>query len=938
MLFSRGAELERIDRLLAGFGNGQGFALVLRADIGIGKSALLDAVAERPGAGHVLRVCGTPSESEVAFSGLSELAQPLLANLADLPAHQADALRAVLTLSDGTVSGALAVFVAVTSFLASGAESLPRLCLVDDAQWLDAASADALLFAARRLTERPVGFVFAVREGAASAFDANWLPTMVISPLSEAVARDLAAAVAPRLASSVLDSVVAAAEGNPLALVEFARMADTQAGREGMRSRGPRSRGPRSHGLQPHGFQPHGLQPHGPLRVSERLERAFGARAADLPAAARLALVVLATAETSRLEIIASAVAAATGTSAALDPAVDAGLVIMRDDRVAFRHPLVRSAVYQAAALASLRAAHVALAAALAGTEPERAAWHRALAAPALDEQVAADLERTAALAHRRGGHVAEARALERAARLSPDAGLGTARLLAAGTAALLAGEHAWARSLLEEVTGRTDDPLVLADAEHELAQLAFWREGRRSGSLQAAVRRVEPLDPARAARLYSFELAALITDYRVSAALPIAERAWALIGHGVEPFEVSFRVAHVLVMAGRTAAAAALADRAAHAVEAAGNTTAMIMLSQPLWWLERYDTARDLLDAATAELRASGGLWMLCHALVATAELERRVGRLGVAYSSAAEALALAEQLDEPMQQTEALYELAAAEAALGQEVQARAHAEQALRIIAGRSFGVAEIRVATAAALGGAALAADRPQEAAQRLAPAVELVLSGGVADPALVPCIADLIEAYVACGRSDAASPLCDWLAEQAERCDRKWARLAAVRCRTLLGAADSGDLRQALADDDGATRLETARSWLALGARLRREGHRRDAGLALRRANEIFETAGASRWAVRAAGELRACGEKAPDSPGAPVALLTPRETRVAMLVAQGARSREVASALFLSERTVESHLAAVYRKLGVRSRTELAVHLAAPASIREEVQ
>jgi DNA-binding CsgD family transcriptional regulator len=154
----------------------------------------------------------------------------------------------------------------------------------------------------------------------------------------------------------------------------------------------------------------------------------------------------------------------------------------------------------------------------------------------------------------------------------------------------------------------------------------------------------------------------------------------------------------------------------------------------------------------------------------------------------------------------------------------------------------------------------------------------------------------------------------------------------------MGVADADELRQALADDDGAARLETARGWLVLGADLRRGGYRKDARVALRRANDIFEETGASRWAARAAGELRACGEKARASPGAPVTRLTPRETRVAMLVAQGARSRDVANALFLSERTVESHLAAVYRKLGVRSRTELAVHLAAPADIRGEVQ
>jgi DNA-binding CsgD family transcriptional regulator len=913
MLLGRGAELARLDGLLAGLGEGPGFALVLAGDIGVGKSALLDAVAEHSGAGQVLRAFGTPSESEVAFSGLSELTQPLLADVAALPARQRDTLRAVLALSDGDTRGALAVFIAVTSLLASGVESRSRLCLIDDAQWLDAASADALLFAARRLTERPVGFIFAVRAGIPSAFDASWLPAMEIQPLGEADARDLVAATAPDLASSARNSVVAAAEGNPLALVEFARIAGTPAGAASLWSAEP-------------------------LRVSERLERALGAQAGALPPAARLALVVLATAGTARLEIIAAAVAAVTGTPASLDPAVDAGLVIIRGDRVTFRHPLVRSAVYQAAQVASLRAAHAAMAGALAQVEPERAAWHRALAAPAPDEQVAAGLERTAALARRRGGHVAEARALERAARLSPDAETGTARLLAAGTAALLAGEPAWAGRLLDEVTARTDDPLVLADAEHERAQMAFWREGRRSASLQAAARRVEPLDPARAARLSSFELAGLITDYRVAAALPIAERAWDLIGRGVEPFEVSFRVAHVLVMAGRTAAATALVDQAADAARAAGNMTAMIMISQPLWWLERYDRARDLVDTATSELRASGGLWMLVHALVARAELERRVGRLAVAYSSAAEALALAEQLGEPMQQTEALYELAAAEAALGRDAGARAHAERALAIIADRAFGVAEIRVATAAAVGGAALAADRPEEAVRRLAPAVELALSGGLADPALIPCIADLIEAYAACGRGDDARPLADWLGTQGSRCDRRWARLAVARCRTLMGVADADDLRQALADDDGAARLETARGWLVLGADLRRGGYRKDARGALRRANDIFEETGASRWAARAAGELRACGENAHASPGAPVTRLTPRETRVAMLVAQGARSRDVAKALFLSERTVESHLAAVYRKLGVRSRTELAVHMAAPADPKGEVQ
>jgi len=926
MLFGRAAELERLDGLLAGLGQERGFALVLRGQAGVGKSALLDVVADRPEKRQVLRVCGTPSESEVAFSGLSELAQPLLANLAELPPRQRDVVRSVLALSEGASHGALAVFVAVTSLLASGIESVPRLCLIDDAQWLDAASADALLFAARRLTERPVGFVFAVRSGKASAFDANWLPSVTVPPLRDPVARELAAAVAPGLTAPALDRVVAAAEGYPLALVEFARLADESPGRDAFWS-------------------------HGPLRVNERLERAFSAQAAQLPMATQQALVVLAATDTDRLEIVASAVAAVTGTPSSLDPAMDAGLVVTHADRATFRHPLVRSAVFHSAPAAVVRAAHLALADALAMAQPERAAWHRALAATAPDEDVAAGLERTAALARRRGGYTAEARALERSARLSPDARVSTARLLAAGAAARLAGQHQLARSLLEEVTGRTDDPLILADAEHELVQLAFWRDGVRSPGLSIAVRRVERLDPVRAARLYSFELIGPIADYQVATALPIARRAWDLAGHGVEPFEVSLRVAHVLVMAGETAIATALAGQAVDAVEASGDTTAMIMLSQPLWWLERYEAARHLLERAIAELRASDGLSMLTHALVNRAELERRTGRLGVAYTSAAEALSLAQQLGELMQQTEALYELAAAEAALGEEEQARAHAEQALRITAGRTLGVGETHLATAAAIATAALAADRPAEAVQRLAPVVELAISGGVADPALVPCIADLIEAHAACGQGNAAASLCDWLEGQAKQCERRWARLAAVRCRVLLGSADPDQLRRALDDDDGAAQLETARSWLVLGSSLRRAGQRTQARPALHRANAIFVAAGASQWAARAASELRACGEKAAATarvglgvgvsgraasaaPAAAAARLTPQETRVAVLVAQGARSRDVATALFVSERTVESHLAAVYRKLGLRSRTELAAHLAVSTEVQ----
>ncbi len=904
VLVGRESVMRRLRGQIADLAAGAGFALAVRGNAGIGKSAVLDKAAQMAGQCKILRVFGTESESEVAFAGLSELAQQLLPDFELLPAQQREILRSVLGLSEADSSGTLPVLMAITALLAAGTRAGPRLFLVDDAQWLDGATAEALLFAARRLADVPVGFVFAIRSGVSSAFDASWLPTVVLSPLREMAARELVAAISPALPEPVADRVIEAAEGYPLALVEFAWMAGENPDRASAVEAEP-------------------------LPLSDRLQRAYGAQTTALPEQAQQALTVLAAAGSTVPDVVWPAIAAVTGSAAALDPALDVGLVVVRDDRLTFRHPLVRSAVYQASSAASRRAAHRALAAEVADRHPERAAWHRALAASGPDEEVAAGLERTADLARRRGGHLAQARALVLAARLSSEPGEATRRLLAAGMAAQVAGQHDQSRALLREVTARTSDPLLLADAEHGLAQIAYWREGRRSTSLEEAATRVEPLDPGRAAVLLSFELPGMISDFCATSALPVAERAWRLIGHGTEPFEVSFRVAHVLIMAGRTTTAKALVDQSMLAVRAAGDPVAMINLSQPLWWLEDFVTARDLLDHATAEFRASGGLWMLCHALIYRSELERRTGQLRSAYSAAAEALAVAEQIDEQLARTEALYELAAAEAALGQEANAAEHAAEALAMTTKRTFGAAEIKVATASALGAAALAAGRPAEALERLLPAAELAMTDGVADPSVVPFVPDLVEAQAACGDTEAATALCDWLEENAAQCQRRWAQLAAVRCRLILGSASTDDLRAALDDYDGTVRLETARSLLALGAALRRSGQRADARTALRQAREIFEASGAAAWQAATATELRACGEKQATPVADPISLLTPQETRVAMLVAQGARSREVASSLFLSERTVESHLSAVYRKLGLRSRAQLAAYVGA---------
>lgn len=894
----RDSELARVTDLVSGLGPESGFALVVAGEAGMGKSAFLEALAATP-AVRVLRASGVLSETHIAFAGLQELLTPIVDHAVVLPPRPQLALRRCLALEPGATDET-ASFVALVMLLAAAADESPLLCLVDDVHWLDECSVDALLFAARR-HPRGVGFVFAVRSDSASRFDESWLPRLTLGPLEEVACRAILARRMPTLTAIEVDRVVHASEGCPLAVVEFGHaVAHNAAGAADM-----------------------------PLPLRAGLDQAFGAAVRALPDDTRRALLVLAAADTERVGQLGRAIAEFAGDAAALDAAIDERLVISTATHLRFRHPLVRAAAYQSAPRSLQRAAHRLLADVLEESEPERAAWHRAAAADQPSEEVALALVRTAHVARQRGGYATELRALERAARLTPDAAVSRMRLAAAAAAALQAGKHEHAEALLHEVIRHCEDPIVLADAEHELAQIAFWRDGRRLPTIASAVARVAPVDPSRAARLLSFDLVSLISDYQARMALPIALRARELTGDAVEPFEVAFRVAHVLIMAGCTTEGALLTSRVAAAAETSGNPAAAVNIAQPCIWLERYEHARSLLSSAASALRAVDALWMLGHALVARAELERRVGNLTAARLAAGEALALAEQLDEPMQQAEALVQLAAVEAEMGQTVQCRAHAQRAARLAESRECGTGELISLGAAAIGRLALASGRPAETVACLEGPVSDVLGGGVADPAVVPWVVDLVEAYARERRTTDAERLSSWLAARADLCDRAWAKQAALRCDVLLH--DSPDSRERLAASlrahQPATRMQTGHDWLTLGAAQRRAGQRSLAREALRKAHAIFSAAGALDWSERAAVELRTIGARTANTHPDPVNCLTPQETRVAQLVAGGARNREAAASLFVTPKTIETHLAAIYRKLGVRSRTELAGRL-----------
>ena len=434
-LIGRSGEQARLDGLLDAARAGRSGAFVVRGEPGVGKTSLLDYAASRAGGFRVLRTLGAESESDLAFSGLLELLRPVADRAVELPAVQTRALAAALRGS-GEVDR-FAVYAATLGVVALVAEDGPLLCVMDDAQWVDPASSDALLFTARRLADEGVVILFGARAGEAVYFEGRGIPEVSLVGLRGEDAARLVRESSPLpLASAVVAQLVAATGGIPLALVEI-----PQGLREGQRI---------------------GAEPlDDPLHGGAAVERAFGGRVATLSGSARRALLVAAVSDTDGLPAILRAAARDAG---GLDEAEAAGLIIVEGERLRFRHPLVRSAVHSGASSAARRAAHSALADALASLDADRAVWHRALATVGHDEQVASQLIDVAEGARRRGGAEAQARLLERAARLTPDPERRARRLHEGGLAAYHAGRADYAAALLDEALELARDPLLRAD------------------------------------------------------------------------------------------------------------------------------------------------------------------------------------------------------------------------------------------------------------------------------------------------------------------------------------------------------------------------------------------------------------------------------------------------------------------------------------------
>ncbi|QMU69231.1 AAA family ATPase [Streptacidiphilus sp. P02-A3a] len=913
MLYGREHERAGIERLLAEARQGRSGVLVLRGEPGIGKTALLDHAAGAAEGFRVIRAGGVEYEAELPFAGLHLLLGPALDRLPVLPGPQRRALERAFGLVEpdaGATAGAapadrLLAGLAVLTLLSELADEQPLLCLVDDAQWLDRESSAALLLAARRLQAEGVVLLLAAREGEGH-WSAPGLPELRLGALGAAAAGELLAARAAG-AGAALDResrnrVLAEAHGNPLALLEL----------PGERPGAP---GPADPGEVP---------------LAGRLQLAYHGQVSRMPAATQTLLLVAAAEETGDLAVVLRAAALLGAAPEDLRPAEDTGLVRLEDSRrLAFRHPLLRSAVHRRAPLAQRLAAHRALAEALAGDGPDdgdragRQAWHRALAATGPDEAVAAALERAAERATRRGGHAGAASAYERAARLSPDPDEATRRATWAAEAASEAGELDLAAGLAERTLRRDPtDPLTLAQLLLVQGADRFWR-GSHGSALELLLRSAElvaEMAPGHAARVLNLAFhaawyqgepaAAEVLDRLAGLRLPAGDPAAPLIG---------YLLGAAGPLLGRDPGAApTLAEAVAGARRAGPIAPVDLLTTCGAALIPGHDEETGRLAAElVAEARVAGALGVLPTLLFFLAESELFQGSRADALAHGEEALRIAEDTGQ-LQWTGQMHGFLGYLAAMAGD-------GPGVRAAVGRSLaaGVAG-RPWTQWALGLLDLGQGRAGECLARLEPLVGGVLRFHVSALRAVP---DLVEAAVRLREPERAAEAFGYFRRWAERAERPWAAALVLRCEALLGEESEAEARYLAAlrlHTEQERPWERARTELLYGEWLRRARRKAEARGPLRAALWAFEELDAAPWAERARAELAASGDAAPeDRARSPLAGLTPQETQIVRLAARGLSNRDIAAQLFLSSRTVGYHLYKAYPKLGVGSRGEL---------------
>jgi DNA-binding CsgD family transcriptional regulator len=898
MLVGRDRELATIEAVLAAARRGEPAALLLHGEPGVGKTALLRAATARADDLRVLSATGIEAESELAFAGLTELLGPVAAHRTTLPGVQAAALEGALGLSDATVGDPLTVFAAALALIGLVAAQAPVLIVVDDAQWLDGSTLDALRFVAKRLGACRAALLLATRE---ELDPAGWPRAAILTV--RGLERDPALALLGEegMTPEVRERLVTATAGNPLALWEMpAQLTDAQrSGREPLAD---------------------------PLPAGASLERVYRGRVSALPAGTREALLMVAATHADALPPVAAALRARGIDVDTLAPAEAAGLVERRDDRVVFSHPLVRSAVYWGAPLPARRAAHAALA---EHAEAESRAWHLAAAATAADEHVAAALEDAARAAERRGALAAATEAFERAGRLSP-AGARVRRRSEGARTAVLAGRLDVARHTLDDLLTEPHDAAVHADLELMRATVMLLG-GEPLAAYELLVGeagRIEPHDRPRAAALLSAAGIALLIGGHVRDLRAVAERARGLAGPSAD-LVPTVLLAEALAAAGDVEEARALLlgreeELLAFGAHPGPVQELVVVAAFALALLEEWPRAERLLDGLISGARRAGAVRALAFPLAVSAGLDVRRGHWGRARRKGREALPIAEETSPGFALTYAIATLAYLDAAQGRERSCRELASRLERV--GAKFELAAAWAFSATTTGLLELGLGRIDAAVAHLEQAVAHLAAWGLEHPGFLPAEAYLIEALVRARRVPEARARQSALEERAQRAGGWWPRGSVAHGRGLLAQEDFERHFREARDCYGElpSPFDVARTELAWGERLRRERRRTEARAQLTAALAGFDRLGARPWAARARAELAAAEGGRTRAAAAHEQPLTHKEGEVADLVAAGATNREAAAALFLSPRTVEHHLRQVYRKLGVRSRTELA--------------
>jgi DNA-binding CsgD family transcriptional regulator len=899
-LLGRRSECEALDCLLGDVREGKSRTLVLLGEPGIGKTALLEYAIARATGFRVAQAAGTQSEMELGFAGLHQLCAPMLDRLHQLPEPQRDALGTAFGLTAGNAPDRFFVGLAVLNLLSETAASQPLLCVVDDAQWLDLASAQALALVARRLGAESVGVLFAIRDR--SEMFAR-LPELVVHRLRKGDARALLdSVITGPLDQHVRDRLVAETRGNPLAVLELPR------------------------GLTPAelagGFGRPDAMP-----LTGLMEKSFRRRLDELPLETRR-FSLLAAAEPVGDPALLHRAAERCGISAdAAAPALAAGLLDL-GLRATFRHPLVRSTAYRAATPQDRQAAHRALAEATdLRLDPDRRAWHRAQASPGPDEAIASELDRSADRARARGGLAAAAAFLERSAELTLEPAPRAERTLAAAQAKHLAGAPDVALELLAGTELGPLDELQRARVDLLRAQIAFAssRGGDSPTLLLKAAKKLESLDLVLAREAYLDALSAAIFVGRLASSAGVLEVAKAALAspassQPARPSDFLLDGLALLIAEGHAAGTPSL-RRALDAFLADD-----ISEQERIRWLWLachaagrlwdYETQEVLSDRQVHFARGAGALTILPIALIQRIGVHVHAGELAAAASLSEEVEAVTEATGSQLPNYGAL----ALAGWKGGDADARRLINVSLNDTVARSEGTGLTFVHWARAVLYNGLG--RYEDALIAARQAAE----GAPAHAFSYWAVAELIEAASRTANIKLAEDALRRLTETTQASRSEWALGFEARSRALLGHGDAteGHYRDAI-DHLGRTPLrpELARAHLVYGEWLRREKRRIDARQQLRTAHEMFEAMGMQAFTARAASELLATGETARQRRVQARGELTPQEAQITRLARDGLSNAEIASRLFISPRTVEYHLHKVFGKLGIRSRNQL---------------